>query len=76
MMKKAKYLSIEVVICTDEKTARDLSGNVWEISGLLVEKPENVEDVIYPLGSEMCNAITYKGQTNHALVAGDKILLT
>ena len=67
---------MDAVINNDERTVRTQEGETLKISGLLVEKPKQQEDAFYPLDSDMCRCIAFRGQTNRVLLVGGEAVLT
>lgn len=57
----------------DEKTATDLSGNVYKIKGLIIRMPKEkrLEDKYYELGTKMCDAVIFSGLTCEAINLGN-----
>jgi hypothetical protein len=64
---------MKVTFNQDEKTATDLNGKVYKIKGLIVRMPKekNLPDHYYEFGSEMCNAVIFKGITCYAIDLGN-----
>lgn len=64
---------MKVTFNEDEKTAKDLNGKDYKIKGLIVRMPKekNLPDHYYPLDSEMCKAVIFKGITCDAIDIGN-----
>lgn len=70
-MKIGNYKRVSLTIDKGEKTATDGLGRTWAIKGLLIPA-EGSQDTLHPLGSDMCNAIAFRGMANQALVQDEE----
>ena len=52
---------MKVTINKDEISASDMSGNLYKIKGILIKKPDGVDDVFYGINTSFCKACIYKG---------------
>jgi len=54
----------------DEKTATSETGTTYKIRGLIIRKPKEGRDVLYPLESSMCRAVIFPGLKSAAVDVG------